>query len=361
MKVERLFVEDIEVGNRLRHMHEAAIVALAESMQRLGQLNPISVYRPNEKRLLLVTGLHRVEAAKRLGWEEIDAVLVTGNEIERELQEIAENLHRSELTALERDTQIGRWAELTAARASQVETPLGGVQPSEKGVRKVANDLGLDKSRVQRALKIASISPEAKQAARDAGLDDNRTALLAVAKAATPAAQLAKIVAISSVKIATKAKNQAVANVPLEPKALKKSGEVADTHLISALNQFAEFCGANSPGWVAADVLPGEVAEVRVRIADIREWLGQFVTALDRVEAAEIATAAERPRHPDIVPPAKHEPVAAESDLCRYPDLPAFLDRRGKVADDVSKPSMEVPVLQKRERTHFAQQKSEGP
>jgi ParB-like chromosome segregation protein Spo0J len=66
--------------------------------------------------LLLVTGLHRLEAAKRLGWDEIDALFVTGNEIDRELQEIAENLHRSELTVLERDTLIGRWAELTAVK-----------------------------------------------------------------------------------------------------------------------------------------------------------------------------------------------------------------------------------------------------
>jgi hypothetical protein len=254
MKIERLFVEDIDVGNRLRPVHEAAVVALAESMQRLGQLNPISVYCPDYNTLLLVTGLHRVEAAKRLGWEEIDAVFVTGNEIERELQEIAENLHRSELTALERDTQIGRWAELTAVKASQVETPLGGRQPSEKGVRKVANDLGLDKSDVQRAVKVASISPEAKRAAHVAGLDENRTALLEVAKEATPEAQVAKIGAISSAKTAAKAKNPAAC--------------------------------ANSPASVA---VPGEFAEMRVRITEIREWLGQFLTALGRGEATDIA------------------------------------------------------------------------
>jgi ParB-like chromosome segregation protein Spo0J len=187
-------------------------------MQRLGQLSPISVYCPDDGTLLLVTGLHRLEAAKRLGWDEIDAVFVTGKEIDRELQEIAENLHRSELTALERDTQIGRWAELTAAKASQVETPLGGTQPSEKGVRKVANDLGLDKSDVQRAVKVASISPEAKRAAHVAGLDNNRTALLAVANEATPEAQVAKVGAISSAKTAAKAKNRAAATVAFEPK-----------------------------------------------------------------------------------------------------------------------------------------------
>jgi ParB-like chromosome segregation protein Spo0J len=320
MKIERLFVEDIDVGNRLRPMHEAAVVALAESMQRLGQLNPISVYCPNDKTLLLVTGLHRLEAAKRLGWEKIDAIVAAGSEVERELQEIAEHLHRYELTALERDTQIGRWAELTAAKASQVETPMGGAQPSERGVRKVANDLGLDKSDVQRAVKVASISREAKQAARDAGLDDNRTALLAVAKEVTPEAQIAKVRAISSAKTAPKAENQPAATNALEV-----------THLIGAVGRFAEFCRAHSPALVVAGILPGEFSEVHVCITDIREWLGQFVMALDRVEATDMAAkAAEGPRGPDIVRPAKHEPLPAASDIWRDLDIPAVLDRRGK-------------------------------
>jgi ParB-like chromosome segregation protein Spo0J len=117
-------------------------------------------------------------------------------------------------------------------------------------------------------------------------------------------------------------------------------------HLSGAVKCFADFCRTSQVTSVAADIQPGEFAEVRVCIADIREWLGQFVTTLGRVEAAEFAAkAAEGPRHPDIVPPAKDEPVATESDLCRYPDIPAFLDRRGKAAADVSKPSMEVPVL----------------
>ena len=156
MKIERLFVKDIDLGNRLRPMREAAVVALAGSMQQLGRLSPISVYRRDDKTLLLVTGLHRLEAAKRLGWDEIDAVLVTGTEIERELQEIAENLHRSELTALERDTQIGRWAELTAAKVGQVDPPSGGAQPAEKGVRKVARELNLERKDVERGVKVAS-------------------------------------------------------------------------------------------------------------------------------------------------------------------------------------------------------------
>jgi ParB-like chromosome segregation protein Spo0J len=182
MKIERIVVEDVDVGNRLRPINERTAVALAESMQRLGQLSPISVYRLDDETFRLVAGLHRLEAAKRLGWIDIEAVFSTGNEIERELQEIAENLHRSELTALERDTQIGRWAELTAAKVGQVDPPSGGAQPAEKGVRKVARELSLERKDVARAVKVASISPAAKQAARDAGLGNNRTALLAVPK-----------------------------------------------------------------------------------------------------------------------------------------------------------------------------------
>jgi hypothetical protein len=316
MKIERIVVEDVDVGNRLRPINERTAVALAESMQRLGQLSPISVYRLDDETFRLVAGLHRLEAAKRLGWIDIEAVFSTGNEIERELQEIAENLHRSELTALERDTQIGRWAELTAAKVGQVDPPSGGAQPAEKGVRKVARELSLERKDVARAVKVASISPAAKQAARDAGLGNNRTALLAVAKEATPEAQVAKVRAISSAKTAPKAENQPAATSAVEA-----------TGPIGALNRFAEFCRANSPVYVAPVILPGEFAEVRGCIADIREWLRKFATELVRVESPYVA---KRERLP-----------TASDDL----DIPVYLDRRRKAPADASEPGMEGPAL----------------
>jgi ParB-like chromosome segregation protein Spo0J len=318
MKIERLLVEDIDVGSRLRPIHEAAVAALAESMQRLGQLSPISVFSPDDNTFRLVAGLHRLEAAKRLGWDEIDAVFVAGNEIERELQEIAENLHRSELTTLERDTQIGRWAELTAAKVGQVDPPSGGAQPAEKGVRKVARELNLERKDVERAVKVASMSPEAKQAACDAGLDDNRNALLAVAKEATPEAQVAKVRAISSAKTAPKAENQ-----PATTNAVEATGP------IGALNRFAEFCRANLPRSVASTILPVQVAEVRSNIAIIDKWLSEFGIALDCVEATDItAKAAETKQTPDVAPPANHELLPAVRDQSSNQGIPPLFDRR---------------------------------
>jgi ParB family chromosome partitioning protein len=98
----------------------------------------------------------------------------------------------AELTALERDQHIAKWVELNAAKVSQSGTP-GGKQPKAKGIRAAQRELGIQKNDASRAIKVASLSQDAKQAAIEAGLDDNRTALLAAAKEPTPAAQKAVI------------------------------------------------------------------------------------------------------------------------------------------------------------------------
>lgn len=58
-----------------------------------------------------------------------------------------------------------------------------GAQPAEAGVRKTAESLGVDEKTVRNAEKIATITPDAKTAAIDAGLDNNRSALLDAAVA----------------------------------------------------------------------------------------------------------------------------------------------------------------------------------
>lgn len=100
-----------------------------------------------------------------------------------ELWEIAENLHRAELTALDRDEHIARWVDLAEQQKVAQIAPPGGQQPKEAGVRAATKELGLDRRDVQRARTNASLTPEAKESAKEVGLDDNRTALLEAAKA----------------------------------------------------------------------------------------------------------------------------------------------------------------------------------
>ncbi|WP_428030036.1 hypothetical protein [Ancylobacter sp.] len=96
-------------------------------------------------------------------------------------RKIAENLHRAELTALERDEQVALWVKLNAERQSAQSEPIeskrgdGKGHRPESGVRAAARELGIEKEDARRATKVASLSDEAKEAAREAGLDDNRS------------------------------------------------------------------------------------------------------------------------------------------------------------------------------------------
>jgi len=125
------------------------------------------------------------EAARMLGWENIAAVVMDGDMRACRLWEIAENLHRAELSDVERSKLIEEWRELTVEKVSQVETPLGGAQPHDVGVSKTAQELGITRDEVRRAHKIATIAPEALEAARELGLDNNQSALLEAAREAT--------------------------------------------------------------------------------------------------------------------------------------------------------------------------------
>lgn len=180
----------------LRAVQDGAVAVLAESMERVGQIVPITVnldYRaenPDEvipagaTKYYVISGRHRVAAAGKLGWETIECFVdYDADEVQAELWEIAENLHRAELTALERSEQIARWVALTdQSILSQVATKPGAGRPVG-GVRAAARELGVDKDDAHRAVKVASLSDEAKEAAKEAGLDDNRSALLQAAKA----------------------------------------------------------------------------------------------------------------------------------------------------------------------------------
>jgi hypothetical protein len=194
MRRDRLTPEEIIVGDRLRsRLDETTVLRLMESMSSLGLQSPIAVRYANDTddNPFLVAGLHRLEAAKRLDWPLIDCVFFE-DETTARMWEVAENLHRADLTALERDEHIAEWIRLADRVSSQVGTKLPVGRP-ESGVRRAAREIGVSKNDAHRATKVDGLSAEAKAAARGAGLDDNRSALLRAAAAPDPALQLQRI------------------------------------------------------------------------------------------------------------------------------------------------------------------------
>ena len=97
MQIKKLKVNDIVVKERLRGVDSGKVERLKESIQRIGLIHPITVSGG-----VLVAGLHRLTAHRELGIEEIDCHIIDDDELLQKEIEIDENLHRKELTVLER-------------------------------------------------------------------------------------------------------------------------------------------------------------------------------------------------------------------------------------------------------------------
>lgn len=173
-------LDEVAVAEDRRAVDMDAVKKLAASIKEIGLQHPITV-RSKGGNFALVAGRHRLEACRLLGEERVQASIVKMDDVDAEMWEISENLHRAELKALDRDEQVARWIGLSESRklSSQSEKKLG--RP-EGGVDAARRELGLERNDAHRATKVAGLSDDAKQAARDAGLDDNRSALLAAAK-----------------------------------------------------------------------------------------------------------------------------------------------------------------------------------
>ena len=192
-QIRKVAIRNIKVRSGRRSVDARNVRIIADSINKIGLKTPITV-REVDGALVLVAGLHRLEAAKALGLKKIPAVQLSGTKRDARLWEDSENLHRAELTVLERANRIERWRALTGknAKAAQVARP-GGRQPKEAGINKTAKRLGFSRDEIRRAKKIATISPKTQVKARKLGLADNQAALLAIAKASTPKAQCKKL------------------------------------------------------------------------------------------------------------------------------------------------------------------------
>ena len=102
MKVK---INEIKVNPGRRPANLDGINELARSISEVGLLNPITI----DQEHILVAGLHRLEAAKMLGWTEIECNVCTLDALQTELAEIDENVVRTELSVIEYGELLERW------------------------------------------------------------------------------------------------------------------------------------------------------------------------------------------------------------------------------------------------------------
>lgn len=165
-QIEQIAVDSVMVGERLRPLDPENVDRVKSSLQSIGLQNPIVCRVVNEftdadgevweNAVFLVSGLHRLEAARALGWAKIDAIVTDANDIDAELAEIAENLHRADLSKAARDEHIRRYAELLRARELSDKVANNSPKPVGRPVAvstQIAKETGISERTVRRVLE----------------------------------------------------------------------------------------------------------------------------------------------------------------------------------------------------------------
>ena len=143
---------------------------LADSMKELGLLTAITVGDD----YVLIAGLHRLEAAKLLGWTEIECIVLDLKGIQAEMAEIDENLVRRNISTIQFGDLLLRRKKLY--EELHPETRNGGDRKSQKiraqnlrsdfvksFVKDTADKLGVSPRTVETQIQTAkNLTPETK-------------------------------------------------------------------------------------------------------------------------------------------------------------------------------------------------------
>jgi hypothetical protein len=162
MDTERLLLEDIETGDRLRSDNLAKVAALKSSISELGLRTPITVSAVRDGadwRFRLVAGAHRLEALRQLGEDMADCLVMDGDADDAALWEIDENFARAELTDAQRAEHHVRREEILKRRGIVSDGGQGGDRRSNDKkslgpsyASQAAETLGVNKRTVERDL-----------------------------------------------------------------------------------------------------------------------------------------------------------------------------------------------------------------
>ena len=104
----RIKISEIKINPGRRETEPKAIEELARSIAAVGLMNPITLDQNNT----LIAGLHRLEAAKLMGWTEIECNIIGMSGLQAELAEIDENIVRTRLNRQELCEQLLRRKEI---------------------------------------------------------------------------------------------------------------------------------------------------------------------------------------------------------------------------------------------------------
>ena len=166
----------IQIKEGRRSLDAGHVKELADSIRELGLLNPLTIDRD----YVLIAGLHRLEAVKALGWEDVECTVSSLEGLAAELAEIDENIVRSDISTLEYGEILLRRKEIYEmlhpetkegiAQAISMNRTLGNnvsdkmSLTSKSFVQVTAEKLGVVPRTIERQIQTAkNLTPETKE------------------------------------------------------------------------------------------------------------------------------------------------------------------------------------------------------
>lgn len=185
----KINISEIKINPGRRTAAPVDVQKLAESMAEIGLMHPITLDADRN----LIAGLHRLEAAKLLGWAEIECSVCPLDELHAELAEIDENYVRANLTPLHASQLLLRRKEIYetlypetkagAAQGNGMKRSAGGLTDNlsarpKSFAQDAAEMLGVNERTVRRQVKIAQdLTPEAQEVIEESGVKVTQQAL----------------------------------------------------------------------------------------------------------------------------------------------------------------------------------------
>ncbi|WP_305116982.1 ParB/RepB/Spo0J family partition protein [Acutalibacter muris] len=145
-------INGIKLNPGRRGAEPEDVETLAKSIAELGLLNPITIDQENT----LIAGRHRLEAAKLLGWTEIECTVTDLQGLQAELAEIDENFVRKNLSIIDFGNLLLRRKEIY--ETLHPETKHGGDRKSEE-IKRTKCPLDSTKSFIDDTAEKLGVSP----------------------------------------------------------------------------------------------------------------------------------------------------------------------------------------------------------
>jgi len=182
-------IDRIKIGSSHRSHDADAINDMAVSIREVGVLNPVLVSYAGKNddgknEYDCISGALRIYGAKEVGYTEISAIVLKGDEDHIQLCGIAADLFRDDLTVLQQAEFLKDWLKIIRTKDGQSAQP-GGRQPHDRGMSETAKALNLSRRMVGRLETIGDLSAEVKEAIKVAKLDNSQKSMLAIAAEAT--------------------------------------------------------------------------------------------------------------------------------------------------------------------------------